>query len=130
VVFYYSGLFFIMPIWSVLFFISILANFGLPCTINFVGEFIVLLAIFNVNFLILIFLFIGLILTLGYSLFLYNRMVHGLITNKYIRYYNDVTRREFTLLINFSILIILLGLSPQILIKYIFTVNYYLFCIV
>jgi NADH-quinone oxidoreductase subunit M len=119
-----------MPLWSVFFFLSILANFGLPCTINFVGEFVVLLAIFNVNFLILIFLFIGLILTLGYSLFLYNRMAHGLIKNKYIRYYNDVTRREFYLLINFSILIIILGLSPQILIKYIFTVNYYLFCIV
>ena len=130
VIFYYSGLFFIMPIWSVFFFLAILANFGLPCTINFVGEFIVLLSILNVNFLILIFLFIGLILTLGYSLFLYNRMAHGLITNKFIRYYNDITRREFYLLINFSIFIILLGLSPQSLIKYIFTVNYYLFCLV
>lgn len=130
VIFYYSALFFFMPLWCVCFFIFILANFGLPCTINFVGEFIILLSVLNVNLLVIIFLFIGLLLTLGYSLFLYNRMAHGNISTMYLRYYNDISRREFILLINFVFFIIFWGIFPQILIKYFFTVNYYLFCLI
>lgn len=130
VIFYYSALFFLMPLWSVAFFLFILANFGLPCTINFVGEFIILLSVLNVNFLVILFLFVGLLLTLGYSLFLYNRMAHGTINSMFIRYYNDISRREFILLINFVIFVIFFGIFPQILIKYFFTVNYYLFCLI
>lgn len=130
VLFYYSSLFFLMPLWSVCFFIAILANFGLPCTINFVGEFIVLLSIYNFNILIIFFLFIGLLLTLGYSLFLYNRMAHGIISNKFIRYYSDLSRREFILLIVFIFFILFFGIFPQILIKYFFFVNYFLFCLI
>lgn len=130
VVFYYSALFFLMPLWCVSFFVFILANFGLPCTINFVGEFIILLSILNVNILVIIFLFIGLLLTLGYSLFLYNRVAHGSINAMFIRYYNDISRREFILLINFVIFTILFGIFPQLLIKYFFLVNYFLFCLV
>ena len=130
ILFYYSGLFFIMPLWTVGFFISILANFGLPCTINFVGEFIVLLSIYKINFLILIFLFIGLLLTLGYSLFLYNRIAHGPVKNVFIRYYSDLSRREFLLVINFIIFTLFFGLFPSLIIKYLFTVNYFLFCLV
>jgi NADH-quinone oxidoreductase subunit M len=82
-----------------------LANFGLPGTINFVGEFMILLAIFKINFLITLFLFFGLVITLAYSLYLYNRVAHGFIKTIFIRYYSDLTRKDLFLLILFILLI-------------------------
>ena len=46
---YYGGLVTVMPIYSVIFLIFILANIGMPGTINFVGEFLVLVGVFQVN---------------------------------------------------------------------------------
>lgn len=127
---YYGGLFLVMPLWSFFFFLAILANFGLPGTINFVGEFLVLLSIFKINFIITFFLFLGLLLTLGYSLFLYNRLAHGFLKKEFIRYFSDITRREFYILFSLIIFIYLLGIKPQLLISYLFTVSYYLFCLI
>lgn len=123
---YYGGLFLIMPLWTFFFFLAILANFGLPGTINFVGEFMVLISIFKINFLILIFLFIGLVATLGYSLFLYNRLAHGFLKNKFIRYFSDITRKDFYGAFILIFLTYLFGIRPQLLIQYIITVSYYL----
>src|SRR5688572_18692406 len=39
-IFYYGGLVSYMPLFSILFFISILSNFGFPGTFNFIGEFL------------------------------------------------------------------------------------------
>lgn len=127
---YYGGLFLVMPLWSFFFFLAILANFGLPGTINFVGEFMVLLSIFKLTIIIPLFLFLGLLLTLGYSLFLYNRIAHGFLKNEFIRFYSDITRKEFFILISLIIMIYLWGLKPQILINFLFTVSYYLFCLI
>lgn len=129
ILFYYGGIFVIMPLWVVFFFLAMLANFGLPGTINFVGEFMILLAIFKINFLITIFLFFGLVITLAYSLYLYNRVAHGFIKTIFIRYYSDLTRKDLFLLILFILLIYWGGIQPQIFITYLFTVSYYLFCL-
>jgi len=42
---YYGGLVHVMPIYSVFFLIFILANIGLPGTVNFVGEFLVMVGV-------------------------------------------------------------------------------------
>jgi NADH-quinone oxidoreductase subunit M len=52
---YYGGLAFILPIYSIFFFIFILANISFPTTSNFVGEMLLFLGIFKDNFLIGIF---------------------------------------------------------------------------
>lgn len=49
---YYGGLVTFMPIFSILFLIFILANIGMPGTINFVGEFLVLLGVFKQNIIV------------------------------------------------------------------------------
>jgi len=113
IIFYYSGLFFLMPLWSVSFFIFILGNFGLPGTVNFVGELLILFSIFNFKVFLLFLMFIGLILTLGYSLFLYVRMVNGILIDKFIRYYCDLTRREFILFVILIVGSLLYGILPQ-----------------
>jgi NADH-quinone oxidoreductase subunit M len=46
-IFYYGSLVIFMPVFSIIYFIFILSNFGFPGTINFVGEFLILLGGFN-----------------------------------------------------------------------------------
>ena len=46
---YYGGLVTVMPFFSVIFLIFILSNIGMPGTINFIGEFLVLVGVFKVN---------------------------------------------------------------------------------
>ena len=125
--FYYGGLVLLMPIWAVFFFIFILGNFGLPGTVNFVGEFVIFLGSFLVNNLIIIFCLFGLFLTLVYSLFLYVKLVNGLIKVEFIRFFGDITRREFFFLFPLFFLTIYFGLFPNVLFDYSFSSIYYWF---
>ena len=54
-IFYYGALVSFMPIFSVLYFIFILANFGFPGTFNFVGEFLILLGGLNLSSTFIVF---------------------------------------------------------------------------
>lgn len=126
-IFYYGGLVMLMPIWSVFFFVFILGNFGLPGTVNFVGEFTIFLGSFLVNNLVVIFCLFGLFLTLVYSLFLYTKLVNGLIKVDFIRFFGDLTRREFYILFPLFFLTIFFGLFPNFLFDYSFSSIYYWF---
>lgn len=46
---YYSGLTTVMPLFSVIFFVFILSNMGLPGTSNFIGEVLILVGCFEQN---------------------------------------------------------------------------------
>jgi len=47
--FYYGGLVILMPLCVTFFFIFVLGNFGMPGTINFVGEFLIFIGVFFFN---------------------------------------------------------------------------------
>lgn len=126
-IFYYGGLVLLMPFWSVFFFVFILGNFGLPGTVNFVGEFTIFLGSFLVNNLIIFFCLFGLFLTLVYSLFLYTKVVNGFIKVDFIRFFGDLTRREFFILFPLFFLTIFFGLFPNLLFDYSFSSIYYWF---
>lgn len=51
-IFLYGSLVIFMPLFSVLYFVFILSNFGFPGTINFVGEFLILVGIFDFSILL------------------------------------------------------------------------------
>jgi len=126
-IFYYGGLVLLMPFWSVFFFVFILGNFGLPGTVNFVGEFTIFLGSFLVNNLIIFFCLFGLFLTLVYSLFLYTKVVNGFIKVDFIRFFGDLTRREFFILFPLFFFTIFFGLFPNLLFDYSFASIYYWF---
>lgn len=63
-----------MPIFSILYFFLILSNFGFPGTVNFVGEFMISFGAFEISNVIIFLSSLGLILSLVYSLFFYNRI--------------------------------------------------------
>jgi len=117
-VFYYGGLVVFMPVFSIVYFIFVLSNFGFPGTFNFVGEFLVLLAGFDLNNVIILLSCIGLILSLVYSLFFYNRVFFGPLPQFFIRFYCDVTRLEFLILVVFVLLVLFFGVCPSFILDY------------
>lgn len=114
---YYTGLVNIMPIYSILFLIYILANIGVPGTSNFVGELMLLLGIVQENLIVTFLGGLGLILGAIYSLFLYNRVTFGNINSHLIKTYQDVVSREFFVLAFLGVFIFVLGLYPNIFIN-------------
>ena len=65
---YYSGLIHVMPLFISFFFLFSLANFGFPSTSSFIGEFLVLLGLFQSNKFISFFASSGLLFGAAYSL--------------------------------------------------------------
>jgi NADH-quinone oxidoreductase subunit M len=64
----FHGLASLIPLYAVFFFIFTIANLALPASRSFVGEFIVLLAVFQVNSYVGFFATTGVILSAAYSL--------------------------------------------------------------
>jgi NADH-quinone oxidoreductase subunit M len=65
---YYSGIFHVMPIFSVCFIILTLGNLGLPATSSFPGEFLVIACCLVTNYWATLFSATGMLLGAGYSL--------------------------------------------------------------
>lgn len=112
---YYGGLIYGMPIFGVIFLILTLANVSLPGTSNFIGEFMILVGIFNKNIIVAILAAIGVILGAVYAIWLYNRVMFGILKNENITEYADVNKREFLTYMPLIVLIIILGIYPSIL---------------
>lgn len=114
---YYSGLVTVMPLFISFFMFFSFSNIGFPGTSNFVGEFLILIGIFQYNFFITFFAMLGIILSAGYSIWLLNRIGFSLLRTHYYKLFQDVSRREFIILIIFAILIIWMGIFPNYLLK-------------
>jgi proton-translocating NADH-quinone oxidoreductase chain M len=112
--FYYGGLAHMMPIFAIFFLIFTLANIALPGTSSFVGEFLILLGIYKINFFISLFATLGVILCGGYSLWLCNRILFGNLKTNYTLIFKDLEFREFSILLPLLLLILLTGVYPGI----------------
>jgi NADH-ubiquinone oxidoreductase chain 4 len=88
-----------MPIFTILFFIFILANTGIPLTLNFLGEQLSLIGMWYRNPIITILAASSIILSACYSIFLYNRLSYGSYS-PYLPILKDINRREFIILIS------------------------------
>jgi NADH-quinone oxidoreductase subunit M len=111
-IFYYSSLVLFMPIFAIFMFFLILSNFGFPGTINFVGEFLILVGAFQYSNVIVVFSSFAMILTLIYSLSFYSKIFFGCLQINFIRFYCECTRLEFFCLIIFCFLVLFFGLFP------------------
>jgi NADH-quinone oxidoreductase subunit M len=119
VVRYYSGLIHTMPLFSVCFIIFTLANLGLPCTSNFVGECFVIVGCFKVNSWSAFFAACGMVLGAGYSLWLCNRIIFGNVKQHSIVFFKDLDRRESFIFLPFVFLTFLIGLYPDIVLNFV-----------
>ncbi len=101
--------------------VFILASLGLPGTSGFVGEFLVLIGVFKVNYLVSLLAATGVVLSACYSLWLYRRVVFGEVTNDNVKSLKDINKFEVTALLPLLILIIVLGIFPNIILDTIST---------
>jgi NADH-quinone oxidoreductase subunit M len=111
---YYGGLMQLMPKFVFNFLILSFANMGFPGTVNFVGEFLILLGVMEENFLCGMIASISTVLSAIYSIYLFNRISFGTI-KVYIKLNStiDLTIIEFSFLTILSVLTIFFGIKAE-----------------
>ncbi|MGQ7791927.1 NADH-quinone oxidoreductase subunit M [Faunimonas sp. B44] len=108
----YGGLVNRMPWFAVAFMVFTMANVGLPGTSGFVGEFLTLVGAFQANTWVAVFAATGVILSAGYALWLYRRVVFGQIEKESLRSILDMGAREKAILVPLILLTIFFGVYP------------------
>jgi NADH-ubiquinone oxidoreductase chain 4 len=111
---FFKGLAQYMPLFSILFFILCLGNAGTPLTLNFVGEFLSLYGILERLPVIGILASSSIVLSAGYSIYMYNRIIFGGSFSKFFEEtICDLTKREFYLLFSLILFTIVFGIYPS-----------------
>ena len=109
----YGGLVARMPRYATAFLIFTMANVGLPGTSGFVGEFLTMIGTFQVNSWVALFAATGVILSAAYALYLYRRVVFGVMTKDSLRSILDLNPREAGMLATLAVLTIFYGFHPS-----------------
>ena len=109
----YGGLVNRMPAYAAVFMLFTLANVGLPGTSGFVGEFLTLVGVFQVNTWVAAVATTGIILSASYALWLYRRVVLGDLIKESLRAITDMDRRERAIFAPLVVMTILLGVYPS-----------------
>ena len=109
----YGGIVSIIPKYSVLLMVFVLASLGLPGTSGFIGEFLILMGVFKINFLVAVLASIGVILGAAYILWLYKRVIFGNLINEDLKKMLDLNKSEFFILSCLAIPILLFGFYPE-----------------
>jgi len=108
----YGGLVERMPKYAFAFMIFTMANVGLPGTSGFVGEFLILIGVFQVNTWVAFGAATGVILSAAYALWLYRRVVFGALTKESLKSMMDLSPREMAVIFPLIVLTILFGFYP------------------
>ncbi len=108
----YGGLVNRMPVYAAIFLLFTMANVGLPGTSGFVGEFLTFLGVFQVNTWVAFFAATGVILSAGYALWLFRRVVMGELIKESLKSIKDMDRREKALMAPLVVMTLLLGVYP------------------
>ena len=109
----YGGLVTIMPSYAVMFMIFMLASVGLPGTAGFVGEFLVLLGLFQVHIAWALLIGTGMILGACYMLLLYRKVIFGKLINEALKGMADLHWREKLVFWPLLILVFAMGIYPK-----------------
>jgi len=108
----YGGLVERMPLYAFVFMVFTMANIGLPGTSGFVGEFLTMIGTFRFNSIVVGFAAIGTILSAAYALYLYRRIIFGVLEKPALKAMLDLSPREIAILAPLVILTIYYGIHP------------------
>ena len=109
----YGGLVSVMPKYSILFMLFTLASLGLPGTMGFIGEFLILIGTFKDNFLVAVIASLGVIFCAAYMLWLYRRVVFGKLINEDLLKISDLDNSEKFILWSLAIPVLFFGFYPE-----------------
>ncbi len=108
----YGGLVNRMPAYAMIFLFFTMANVGLPGTSGFIGEFLTLMGVFQVNTWVAAVATTGVILSAAYGLWLFRRVVMGDMIKEALRSITDMTRREKAIFAPLVVMTLFLGIYP------------------
>ena len=109
----YDGLVERMPAYALIFMLFMLASVGLPGTSGFVGEFLVLVGIFQVNTWVAVLTASGMVLGAAYMLYLYRRVIFGVMTKDDLKAILDVGWREKVVFAPLIAITLWMGIYPS-----------------
>jgi NADH-quinone oxidoreductase subunit M len=109
----YGGLGDRMPAYAFVFMLFTMASIGLPGTSGFVGEFLVLVGAFQVNFWLALLGSLGMVLGAAYMLYLYRRIIFGSITKDDLKSILDLSPREIGIFAPLVVLTLWMGIYPS-----------------
>jgi NADH-quinone oxidoreductase subunit M len=108
----YGGVVARMPLYAAVFMIFTLANVGLPGTSGFIGEFLTLLGTFKINSIVALFAATGTILSVAYALYLYRRVIFGVLDKPSLATIGDLSWREAAVFAPLVLFTIFYGVRP------------------
>ncbi|MCX6030774.1 MAG: NADH-quinone oxidoreductase subunit M [Chloroflexi bacterium] len=109
----FGGLWKQIPLFGMLFIVVALSSAGLPGLNGFVGEFNILLGVFQANKVFAVFGTVGIILAAWYLLSAVRQMLHGPLTKPENATVKDLNWREVLTLTPIIILFFVIGLFPN-----------------
>ncbi len=109
----FGGLAAVMPKYATIFGIMLMASVGLPLTIGFVGEFLVLLGFYKVSPMMTIVAGLTIIIGSVYMLSIYKRTFFGPVTHEENKKLKDLNSKEIVSLVPLVAIVIWLGIYPK-----------------
>ena len=109
----YGGVVNYIPKYSLVFMIFALAALGLPGTTGFLGEFLILVGVFQKNYLVALLATTGVVLAATYMLWLSKRVIFGETKNSEIKSLKDINFLEGITLFVLAAAIIIFGFYPD-----------------
>ena len=102
-----------MPYFSAFFMLFAMSNVGLPGTSGFVGEFMIILTMFNANFWVTFLAASTLIIGAAYTLSMYRRVFYGEVLSTQVAELEDVTGSTVLLFVLLGAAVLILGIYPN-----------------
>jgi NADH-quinone oxidoreductase subunit M len=109
----FGGLSTPMPAFAAVYLIISLASLGMPLLNGFIGEFVILRGVFEVNTTWAVWGVIGIVLGAAYLLWLYQRVMFGPVTHPENAKLPDLNWREHTTLVPLVVLCFWIGVYPS-----------------
>ncbi|MGC9351110.1 MAG: NADH-quinone oxidoreductase subunit M [Sulfurovum sp.] len=109
----FGGIAAIMPKYAVIFGIMLMASVGLPLTIGFVGEFLVLVGFYQVSPIMTVLAGTSIIIGSVYMLTLFKKSFFGPVTKEENKVLKDLDAKETWSLVPLVVIVIWLGIYPK-----------------
>jgi len=100
------------PVFAAFFMVILLGSISLPLTNSFIGEFLLLLGLFEYNVYLAAIAGVTIILSAVYMLWMYQRTMYGGVKEATAGF-TDLTRQEILVLVPVVIIIFWIGIYPQ-----------------
>lgn len=106
-----------MPVFTVIFAITMFSSIGLPGLNGFVGEFLILIGAFQASKVYAVFAVTGIILGAAYMLWMFQRMMFGTLDNEENKRLLDCNKREVAYMLPILLFMFWIGIYPKPFIK-------------